>query len=301
MAGLSAVPPRVSPRWLYDRRGSELFERICDLPEYYPTRTELGILDRHGPEIARAMGPHAVLVDFGAGSLRKARCLVTHLVEPAGYCPIDVSAQFLAEHAARWRRECRVHVAPVVADFTAEFDLPAAVHGSRCVGFFPGSSIGNLEPGEARDWLRRVRARLPGGLLVGVDLIKNPDVLRSAYDDAAGVTAAFNLNLWARANREAGADFVLDQWRHLALYDDALHRIEMHLVSRCRQTVRIAERAFRFEAGHRVHTESSYKYSVQGFQALAVSAGWRPADVWVDRGRLFAVHWLEPGEGEDPA
>lgn len=293
-AGLRARPRCIAPKWFYDAAGSALFDRICALPEYYPTRTELALLDRHAAEMAAAIGPGAEIVEFGAGSSVKVRLLLAALQRPAGFVPVDISGEHLMAAAARLRADHPgLSVRPLVADYTAEaLVLPPAA--GRRVGFYPGSSIGNFDPAEAERLLARFRAWLPGGgLLIGVDLVKSPALLHAAYNDAAGVTAAFNLNLWARANRELGADFDLAAWEHAALYHPPLRRIEMHLVSRRRQTVHLAGEAFEFDEGDSVHTENSYKYTVEGFQAMARRAGWQPQAVWTDGQRRFALHWLD--------
>lgn len=299
--GLRAEPPAVSPKWLYDEAGSRLFDRICTLPEYYPTRTELALLQAHAPDLAERLGPQVQLVEFGAGASVKVQVLLQALQRPAAYLPVDISGDYLLQVVpglhARWPG---LAVQPVVADFTQPLALPALPPGARRAGFFPGGSIGNFTPTAARQLLRGFRQTLAGGgLLVGVDLVKDPARLHAAYNDSAGVTAAFNLNLWARANRELGADFDLDGWCHAAFYHPGLQRIEMHLVSRRAQVVHIAGQRFRFDEGQSVHTENSCKYTVPGFQALACSAGWRPSAVWTDPERLFALHWLEPAGPSD--
>lgn len=299
--GLRAEPPAVSPKWFYDEAGSRLFDRICALSEYYPTRTELALLQAHAPEMAERLGPQVQLVEFGAGASVKVQVLLQALQRPAAYLPVDISGDYLLQVLpglqARWPG---LAVQPVVADFTQPLALPPLTPGARRAGFFPGGSIGNFTPAAARQLLRGFRETLAGGgLLVGVDLVKDPARLHAAYNDSAGVTAAFNLNLWARANRELGADFDLDGWFHGAFYHPGLQRIEMHLVSRRAQVVHIAGQRFRFDEGQSVHTENSCKYTVPGFQALACSAGWRPGAVWTDPERLFALHWLEPAGPSD--
>jgi len=244
VAGLRAQPRAIAPKWFYDAEGSRLFERICELPEYYPTRTELALLTQHAPGIADRIGPGAEIVEFGAGASVKVRLLLDALMAPRlsarRYMPVDISGEHLVEAAAALRADYPgLAVEPVVADFTAALALPAGV--GRRVGFYPGSSIGNFDPEAAVALLSRFRGWLAGGpLLIGVDLVKDPALLHAAYNDASGVTAAFNLNLLARANRELGADFDLEGWAHSAFYQPALRRIEMHLVSRCRQRVSVA-------------------------------------------------------------
>jgi len=292
-AALSGPPHRISPKYFYDAEGSRLFDRICELPEYYPTRTELEILERHVPEMARLAGPGAEIVEFGAGSLRKVRLLLDAFEAPARYVPIDISGEHLRDAAAVLRREHpAMEVQPLVADYTQGLQLPPAQQGRR-VGFFPGSTIGNFTPEEALAFLGHAAELLRGGaLLLGVDLVKDPQVLHAAYNDAAGVTAAFNLNLLARANRELGTDFQLRQFAHYAFYNAPLQRIEMHLVSRARQAVELGGEHFVLEEGETLHTENSYKFTMKGVRALAQRAGFRPGPVWTDAEGLFGVHWL---------
>jgi dimethylhistidine N-methyltransferase len=299
-SGLRARPRSVAPKWFYDAAGSALFDRICELPEYYPTRTELALLDRHAAALAERIGPGAEIVEFGAGASVKVRLLLSALDQPAGFVPVDISGEHLEAAAARLRADHPgLPVRPLAADYTAHgLVLPPAT--GRRVGFYPGSSIGNFDPAEAEGLLARFRGWLPGGgLLIGVDLVKDPALLHAAYNDADGVTAAFNLNLWARANRELGADFDLAAWDHAAFYNPPWQRIEMHLVSRRRQRVHLAGEAFDFDEGESVHTENSYKYTVEGFQALARRAGWRPQAVWTDAQRRFALHWLDTPTPEE--
>jgi dimethylhistidine N-methyltransferase len=294
-ACLSARPRAISPKWFYDERGSQLFDAICELPEYYPTRTELAILTRHAADIARHMGPRAEIVEFGAGSLRKIRLLLDAMDAPARYLPIDISGEHLARSAAELQHDYpALDVHPVVADYTQRLLLPAALPGAgKRVGFFPGSTIGNFTPEEALHFFVVAGQVLRGGaLLVGADLVKDPGVLHAAYNDAQGVTAQFNLNLLARANRELGTSFDLDKFWHSAFYNAPLSRIEMHLVSRERQQVAWGAQHFDFDEGEAIHTENSYKFTVEGLHALAVRAGFRPGPVWTDPGRLFSVQWL---------
>lgn len=296
LAGLRARPRSVPPKFFYDAEGSRLFDAICELDEYYPTRTETAILRRHAGEMAACIGPGAELVEFGAGSLRKIRLLLGALEAPLRYVPIDISAEHLQAEAAALRREHPgLAVLPVAADFTRGVLLPPAAGGEplRRAGFFPGSSIGNFLPDEARRFLAMAAQLLQGGgLLIGVDLVKDPAVLHRAYNDARGITAAFNRNLLKRANRELGADFDAAAFDHYAFYEPRLQRIEMHLVSRTRQTVSLGGERFEFAAGESLHTENSCKYSVEGFRALAREAGFAPGPVWCDDAGLFSVHWL---------
>lgn len=296
LCGLSREPKRLPAKHFYDSEGSLLFEEITRLPEYYPTRTEIGILEERAGEIAALVPRGAALVEFGAGSTQKARLLLRAAPQIAAYVPVDISADYLAAESRGLERDVpRLVVAPVAADFTRPFALPRSLQGRPRVGFFPGSTIGNFEPGEATDFLRLAAGVLgPGArMIVGVDLVKDADVLHAAYSDAAGVTARFNLNLLVRINRELGADFDLGRFAHRAFYDATERRIEMHLESQAPQTVRIADRAFDFEAGETIHTENSYKYEPESFGALACSAGWRALALWTDRRRHFSVHALE--------
>lgn len=296
--GLSARPRRVAPKYFYDTAGSALFDRICELPEYYPTRTELAILERNASAIAQYIGPRADIVEFGAGSLSKIRLLLdafepTHA--PRRFFPIDISAEHLEGAARRLHADYPwLHVHPVGADYMQEGALGELEAASdRRVGFFPGSTIGNLDPDEARDFLRRAARLLRGGgLLIGVDLVKDPDLLHRAYNDRQGVTAAFNLNLLRRANEELGADFQVSRFAHYAFYEPRRQRVEMHLVSRCAQTVRVGGHTFSFDHGESIHTENSHKFTIERFRALAVSTGFEPGPVWTDEARLFSVHWL---------
>jgi len=295
IAGLQQRPKSVSPKFFYDAAGSALFEQICELPEYYPTRTEIALLTTHARAIARCIGAHAEIVEFGAGSLRKLRLLLDALDEPLRFTPIDISGEHLLASAAALRRERpQLDVLPVVADFTGALSLPPPPPGAAArIGFFPGSSIGNFAPDEALRLLQRMARWLAGGgLLIGVDLVKDPRELHAAYNDAAGVTAAFNLNLLARANRELGADFDLARFAHYAFYEPRQQRIEMHLLSRGAQTVTLGGEAFAFADGESLHTENSYKYTLDGFRALARDAGFQPEAVWCDDAQRFAVHWL---------
>ena len=294
LEGLRATPRAVSPKWFYDHEGSQLFEQICELPEYYPTRTELALLERHAREIAECIGADAEIVEFGAGASRKVRLLLDALKSPRRYVPVDISAEHLELAAAGLRRSYPgLEVCPMGADYTRAMALP--LRGGRRVGFYPGSSIGNFEPAQAQALLAGFAPLLGGGgLLVGVDLVKDPALLHAAYNDSRGVTARFNLNLLARANRELGADFSLGDFWHSACYQPALQRIEMHLISRRVQSVAVCGEHLHFERGDSVHTENSYKYTVAGFQQLARRAGWHPRAVWQDAGELFSIHWLEP-------
>ena len=296
LAALSKRPRAIAPKYFYDAAGSRLFDQICDLPEYYPTRTELGILTRCAREIAAHIGPRAELVEFGAGSLTKVRLLLDAMDAPLRYVPIDISGDHLAQAARALSADYpALRVSPLVADYSQAFVLPPLLAGTgQRVGFFPGSTIGNFSPAEAVDFLSVAAGVLRGGaLLLGADLIKDPAILHAAYSDAQGVTAAFNLNLLARANRELGADFDLGQFAHSAFYNAPLQRIEMHLMSQARQVVRLGGQAFEFEEGETLHTENSYKFTIDSLRALAVQVGFRPGPVWTDNEQLFSVHWLQ--------
>jgi dimethylhistidine N-methyltransferase len=294
LAALATTPHAISPKYFYDAEGSRLFDRICELPEYYPTRTELGILERSVGQMAALAGPRAEIVEFGAGSLRKVRLLLQAFDAPARYLPIDISGEHLRDSAAILRNEfAGLDVQPVIADYSRDVHLPAPLGAGRRIGFFPGSTLGNFTPDEAVEFLQRAAALLPGGgLLLGADLVKDPHVLHAAYNDAQGVTAAFNLNLLVRANRELGANFVPAQFAHYAFYNAPLQRIEMHLVSRVRQAVTVCGERFTLQEGESIHTENSYKFTIDGLRALAQRAGFRPGPVWTDAERLFSVHWL---------
>ena len=292
--GLSRQPKQLSPKYFYDAAGSELFEQITRLPEYYPTRTELGILRKQASEIAGKAPSGAALVEFGAGATTKARLLLNQQAFSA-YVPVDISADFLASQASVLRRDFpRLQVHPVAADFTASFTLPEVVRTLPKVGFFPGSTIGNFEPYEACAFLRRARGLLgPNAqMIVGVDLEKDERVLHAAYNDAAGVTACFNLNLLVRINRELGGNFDLGAFTHRAIYNHERHRIEMHLISVKAQTVRLLGRNVSFRHGESIHTENSYKYSVERFTALVRGASWRVLKSWTDDEMMFSVHTL---------
>jgi dimethylhistidine N-methyltransferase len=300
LEALARRPHKELPtQYLYDARGSALFERICELPEYYPTRTELGIMERDAEAMARGVGPRALLIEYGSGSSIKTQRLLEPLREPAGCVLVDISREHLLASAARLAVDFpHVEVLPVCTDFTAPFSVPrpqGAVR--RRVVYFPGSTIGNFLPGAATRLLQQMAAQVGpgGGLLIGTDLRKDPAVLEAAYDDAQGVTAAFNKNLLRRINRELGADFRLDAFTHRAIYDEELGRIEMLLVSREAQVVRVAGRRFELAAGEAIRTEYSHKYTIDGFHRMAAAAGWRAEEVWEDPQEWFAVHLLRQG------
>ncbi|MGL5165182.1 MAG: L-histidine N(alpha)-methyltransferase [Afipia sp.] len=294
IAGLSQQPKRLPPKYFYDEVGSKLFEQITLLPEYYPTRIELRILRDRGAEIAATIPKNAALVEFGAGASTKVRLLLTQCAFGA-YVPVDISGDFLNGQADALRKDFPgLAVYPVTADFTTPFELPPEVKDMPKVGFFPGSTIGNFDPHEACAFLRSARAILGDGatLIVGVDLEKDERVLYEAYNDAAGVTAKFNLNVLVRINRDLGGNFDLSGFKHRAIYNRERHRIEMHLISRKAQTVRLLGNTFSFRAGETIHTESSYKYSIERFTALARGSGWAPRASWTDPDGMFSVHAL---------
>jgi dimethylhistidine N-methyltransferase len=293
IAGLSAKPKWIASKFFYDRTGSRLFEEICDLAEYYLTRTELSILRASAGEMAAAVGARPLLVELGSGSGLKTRLLLAALEDPAAYVPVDIAREeLIAQCALLTDALPTLELLPVCADYTQPFQLPVAGRRTPNVCFyFPGSTIGNLEPPEAIELLRHLR-RLADGpckLLLGVDLKKDPVRLQAAYDDARGITGAFNLNLLERINRELGGDFALDRFRHQAFYDAAAGRIEMHLVSTIAQTAHINGNAFAFAEGETIRTEHSYKYLVPEVASLAEQAGFEVRQSWMDSQKLFSV------------
>jgi dimethylhistidine N-methyltransferase len=286
---------QIDPKFFYDEAGSALFERICELDEYYLTRTERAILSEHAPRIAQLVGPSAEIVEFGAGGDSKIRILLGQLASPTRYVPVDLSATPWPTGPDGLGRDYPdLEVAPLAADFTRPLALPARrPNGGRRVGLFLGSTIGNLSPEDVHGFLTRAASQFQGGgLLVGVDLVKDPAVLHRAYNDAQGTTAQFNRNLLVRANRELGADFDLPDFHHYAFYQPHAQCIEMHLVSARRQTVRVCGQPFVVEEGETLHTENSRKYTIDGFRALARRAGLAPGPVWCDPKQWYSVHWL---------
>jgi len=294
LTGLRKSPKEIACKYFYDAAGSLLFDRICELPEYYQTRTETMLLTRHAGEIAALMGEGVEIVEFGAGSLRKVRILLD-AANPAAYTPLDISGDYLTHVVRELAAEYpALALRPLVGDFTLPLSIPTLSGSPRRAGFFPGSTIGNFKPDAAMALLRRMRGALGGGgLLVGVDLVKDPARLHAAYNDSAGVTALFNKNLMARANRELGADFDAGAFAHYAPYNPGAHRIEMYLVSARRQRVTVAGETFDFAPGEAIHTEDSHKYTIESFREMAVRAGFSPRAVWTDAERLFSLHWLE--------
>ncbi len=296
LAGLSGRPKRIAPKFLYDESGCELFDEICRLDEYYPTRTEIGILREHVTEICALLGPECRLVEFGSGSNAKTQILLDHLRAPAAYVPVDIARAHLLQGSARLaRRYPKLCIVPVCADFSTPFSLPGISRAMRrTVAFFPGSTIGNFEPAEAEDLLRRIAILCGpgGGFLIGVDLKKNRVTLERAYNDARGVTAAFNLNLLTRINRIFGAGIEVGAFQHHAFFNEEFGRIEMHLVSLFEQTVQLNGATLRFDKGEHVITEHSYKYSLEEFAQLAARSGWTVKRLWTDAENLFSVQYL---------
>jgi dimethylhistidine N-methyltransferase len=290
-AGLNASQPCISPKFLYDPLGSRLFEAICELPEYYPTRTEAAIFERHGAGIARAAGSGCTLIDLGAGNCGKAASLFP-LLQPAQYVAIDISRDFLNESLARLRQRFpHIDMSALGQDFSRQLDLPGSVKPERRLFFYPGSSIGNFTPADARAFLKRARAQCgpDGGLLIGIDLLKDRATLEAAYDDALGVTAAFNLNILRHVNYLLGADFDVRGWRHHAFFNAAESRIEMHLEATRTMTVSWPGGARRFAAGDCIHTENSYKYRKSAALGLLEQSGFQATDTWTDPDEWFAV------------
>lgn len=295
LAGLSRPQKSLPARWLYDQRGSELFEDITRLDEYYLTRTETAILRRHAKEMADLCGKDVVLLEYGAGAAIKSEILIDALHAPRMYAPIDIAADFLAETAERLReRFPELAVRPVIADFTVDFDLPADIPASPRAAFFPGSTLGNLGQSEAAALLRRMREHVgeSGKAIIGVDLRKDVSTLIAAYDDRQGVTAEFNLNLLHRINRELGGAFAIDAFAHEARWSERESAIEMHLVSLKPQVATVAGANFAFAQGETIHTETCRKFDVAGFAHAAQRSGWRVARIWSDPAELFAVFGL---------
>ncbi|MGH8398223.1 MAG: L-histidine N(alpha)-methyltransferase [Gammaproteobacteria bacterium] len=296
LSGLREQQKMLSSKYLYDARGSRLFDAICELPEYYPTRIELGIMEAYVADMAAALGPHVLLVEPGSGSSLKTRLLLDHLPQPAAYVPVDISRTHLVSAADRLSQLYpELEILPVCADFSQPFAIPVPRRrAARTAIYFPGSTIGNFEPAAAIRLLKQLRrvAGAESGLLIGVDLQKDTAVLERAYNDAAGVTAAFNLNMLLHINRELKSDFDLSRFSHRAVYNTTEGRIEMHLVSLDNQSVEIAGEAFRFREGEYIVTEYSYKHTLPGFAALASKAGLAVEQVWTDDRRWFSVQYL---------
>ncbi len=284
-------------KFFYDETGSALFERICELDEYYPTRTEIALLERHGTDFAGLSGPNCHVIEFGSGSSVKVRLLLDRLDRPAAYTAIDISREHLIDSASALAEAFpEVEVEAVWADYTRPLAMDRTEdRAGRRLGFFPGSTIGNFSPAQAHRFLERSAETIgPGGsMLIGVDLKKDEDMLIAAYNDREGVTAAFNENLLVRINRELDGDFDVSAFSHDAVYNREYGRIEMHLVSVRDQTARVGDRSFDFRTGETIHTEDSYKYSVEQFQDLCREAGYEPVQVWTDRDRMFSLHYLD--------
>ncbi len=298
--GFSQPNKRLYCKYFYDERGSQLFDQICELDEYYLTRTEQAIMDTHASEMAYQLGEKVMLVEFGSGSSTKTQVLLEHLLNPSAYVPLDISEDYLLKTAEKLRSDFpTIEVLPVVADFTKGFQLPSPkLEYSHAAVYFPGSTIGNFEPSEAKELLARIASLLgkDGGLLIGIDLQKEPAIIHAAYNDATGVTDQFNLNILHRINSELDATFNVDQFEHLANYNQELGRVEIFLVSCCQQTVAIGGHSFEFSEGERIFTEYSHKYSVEGFAELANQSGFSLRKHWTDPKKLFAVlHLVHEG------
>lgn len=297
LRGLKASVKTLSPALFYDAAGAQLFEQICELPEYYPTRTERAILERYAGELAERAGAGCALIEYGSGAGVKVRYLLDRLESPVAYVPVDISREQLLDVAReRSAQYPALRILPVCADYTTPFELPVLPPAARRVAFFPGSTIGNFHPAEAAAFLHRVRHTVGarGGLILGVDRRKDERVLHAAYNDAAGVTAAFNLNLLTRLNREFGADFDLRRFRHRAFFDDAMSRIEMHLEATVAHRVIVDGQVIEFAAGETIHTECSYKYDRERLAELAEASGFRIETLYTDECDWFWEAWLVP-------
>lgn len=296
IAGLSKSPRSLPCKFFYDARGAQLFKKICELPEYYITRTELKILRLHADEMADRLGENIELIGLGTGAGTKTKILLEKLHDPAVYISIDISNEQLQKSTARFRQMFpKLEILPIAADYLEPFELPLPRKlSSRSVVYFPGSTIGNFDPSDATEFLRRLvdLCGQDGGLLIGVDLQKDKSIIEAAYNDSQGVTAQFNLNLLERANRELGADFDLNKWQHRAIYNSDEGRIEIYLISQCEQQVHFEDRQFVFGAGEKILTEYSYKHTPEGFVALAAKAGFEFEKLWTDDARLFGVFYF---------
>jgi len=291
--GLSLNPKQLQCKYFYDERGSRLFDEICKLPEYYPTRTEQSIMACYAGEMAEQLGERVMLVEYGSGSSWKTRVLLDNLNDPAAYVPLDISEEHLQKTATKLREDYpSLEILPLVADFTQAFELPVStIEPSHSAVYFPGSTIGNFEPAAAESMLQTVAGILggEGGLLIGIDLQKDPTVIEAAYNDSQGVTDQFNLNVLHRVNRELGGNFNVDQFRHVAFYNSTMHRVEICVESLCYQTVQIGENEFAFGTGERVLTEYSHKYTIESFAELASRAEFTLRKSWTDEKDYFAV------------
>jgi len=297
VAGLSLPRKMISPKYFYDERGSRLFERICELPEYYLTRTEIEIMRQYIGEMVESIGPHVSVIEFGSGSGLKTRILLENLVEPYVYVPVDISMEHLLETSEALKNDFPdIEILPVAADFTRPFPLPQPARMPvRNLVYFPGSTIGNFEPQAAIDLLRVMHqeAGFGGALLIGVDLRKDRQMIENAYNDSEGVTAEFNLNVLRRLNREYGFNFDIDAFRHTAVYNESSGRIEMYLVSQCAQEVTLGEHRFSFTENEKIITEYSHKFSLSAFRELASISGFRPVNTWFDSNKWFSVQLFE--------
>ncbi len=298
LEGMRKQPRQLSPVWFYDELGSFLFDNICELPEYYLTRTELQIMREHAANMAHHIGPDAAIIELGSGTSMKTRELLNHLEKAAAYVPVDISRDHLLEAASAIARDySTLRVIPICADFTRPFDLPASVYAARRrVVYFPGSTLGNFDQEHAHGLLQRMRQIIGGNgaVLIGIDLKKDPRVLERAYDDRAGVTAEFNINALRHMNRELGTDFDLDAFEHTAVWVEDQSRIEMHLVSKRDQVVHVGDEDVRIGKGEHLPTEFCHKYTLESFADLAATAGLSVSRVWMDPAKLFSVQLLEP-------
>jgi L-histidine N-alpha-methyltransferase len=298
LQGLKKQPKELSPVWFYDELGSFLFDSICELPEYYITRTELRIMQDHAAEMTQHIGPKAALIELGSGTSLKTRLLLNHLEDPLAYVPVDISREHLFAAAGKLAKDYpNLNIVPVYADFTQDFELPQLIQAAqRRIVYFPGSTLGNFERTQARKLLARMRDLIGtnGAVLIGIDLRKDPRVLERAYDDAAGVTAEFNRNALRHVNRELGADFDLDGFEHRAVWVEDESRIEMHLVSKRDQLVHLGGEKVHIKRGEHLRTEYCHKYTLDSFSELAASAGLAVQRVWMDPEQLFSVQLLEP-------
>ena len=297
LTGLDKIQKEIPAKYFYDERGSALFDQISELEEYYPTRTEIGLLERYGTEIGTVLGPGCLLLEYGSGSSRKISMLLSAMQHPLAYMPIDICKEYLLVSSSRIAAaRPDLEVVAICADYMQLTTLPQdhKYHDATKIIFFPGSTIGNCTPMEAIRLLKNALKLIgpQGGMLIGVDLKKDPGILHTAYNDALGVTARFNMNMLVRINHELGADFCLDAFRHHAFYSNQRGRIEMHLVSRKEQAVTINNRSFHFRENEGIHTENSYKYTLQEFRSMSEVAGFKPAHVWVDERQLFSLHYL---------
>ena len=298
LTGLSSTQKNLPAKFLYDKKGSEIFLKICQLEEYYPTRVENYLIKKHAIEMAKYIGPNALIIEPGSGSGEKVRPLLSQLNRPKAYIPIEISREILMLMSEEFYSEFpHLKIYPVSADFTQEIDLPPIIktHAGKKIIFFPGSTIGNFHPHEAVEFMKKYsRLVTPhGGFLIGVDLKKDPETLVRAYDDEEGVTAAFNMNLLHRLNREVNAEFDLKKFHHMAIYNEDLGRVEMHLVSQEPQLVKVNQTVFRFGEGESIHTENSYKYSIDEFTELGLKAKLNLVKYWTDSEKQFCLFYFE--------